>query len=260
LLHLQQKVEGVSGASKGARTWVGRSPGQFPIAITFGFNNIRNWGLFLAGSNAPFNLLGVSPAPLLIVVGVVVFSSFLVWTRKRETEGKVPLFAMEVIDSPKELSGDVGALRGTANNLAASVGTAVMGALVVGILSAGVMRQVTQNPVITAELKEQVNLDSINFLSNDRLKERLQATTASPEQVAEAVRINEESRLRALKLAFLAMAWSRSWPFYRPAACRTTGPARCPATARKRRPELPRGGIQCCRWRRFFVWPSLGNA
>lgn len=298
------------------------------ISMTFGFNNVRGWGLLLARPAAPFEVLGLSPAPLMIVVGLVIISSFFVWTRKRAADGKTPLLALEVVDSakeratvlamftivgmeaavnftvplyiqivqgrdafqtaiammpfnltvfftailvvklyqrftprkiaryafalvaaatmwlafvvsndwstfpvllglvafgigqgalvtllfnvlvtssPKELSADVGALRGTAGNLAASVGTALIGALVVGVLSAAVMSNLTANPIITTELKEQVNLDSINFLSNDRLKERLQSTTATPEQVAEAVRVNEEARLRALKIGFFVL-------------------------------------------------------
>jgi MFS family permease len=317
------------------------------ILISFGFNNVRNWGLFLARPAAPFDVLGVSPAPMMIIVGLVIGSAFLVWTRKREADKKMPLFAMEVVDSakeratvlmmflivgmeaatnfsvplyiqivqgrdafqtaiammpfnlsvfftailivklygrltprqiasysfalvaagafwlafvvsnnwstfpvllglvafgigqgalvtllfnvlvtssPKELSADVGALRGTAGNLAASVGTAVMGALVVGVLSASVMSSLTANPVITPELQEQVDLNSINFLSNTRLEERLKSTTATPEQVAEAININEWARLRALKVAFLAMGSlsllaifpSRLLPDYKP--------------------------------------------
>jgi predicted MFS family arabinose efflux permease len=299
------------------------------ISMTFGFNNIRNWGLFLAGPRAPFEIFGVSPAPMMIVVGVVLAGAFLAWTANRTENKKTPLIALEVVrsakeratllamfiivsleaatnftvplyiqivqgrdafqtaiammpfnlsvfftailvvklydrlsprqiasyaftlvaagalwlawvvrndwstfpvllglvafgigqgalvtvlfnvlvtSSPKELSADVGALRGTAGNLAASVGTAVMGALVVGVLSVGVMRAVTANPVITTELKDQVNLDSINFLSNDRLAARLKATTATPEQITAAMSINEEARLRALKIAFFALA------------------------------------------------------
>jgi MFS family permease len=107
--------------------------------------------------------------------------------------------------SPKELAGDVGALRAAANNLSASVGTALMGALLVGVLSANVMAYVNASPVITAELREQLDLDSVNFLSNDRLVERLERTTATPEEVIEAVRINESTRLRSLKIAFLAL-------------------------------------------------------
>lgn len=43
------------------------------------------------------------------------------------------LFNVLVTASPKELAGDVGSLRGTTNNLAAAVGTAVAGALLVGL-------------------------------------------------------------------------------------------------------------------------------
>jgi len=100
----------------------------------------------------------------------------------------------------------VGALRGVTQNLAAAVGTAVMGTLVVGVLSAGIMNRVTDNPLITSEMKAEVDLDSINFLNNDRLKERFEATNATPEQIAEAVTINSETRLRALKIGFFVLA------------------------------------------------------
>jgi len=134
------------------------------------------------------------------------------------------LFNVLVTSSPKELSGDVGALRGTANNLAASVGTALIGALVVGVLSAGIMGSLTANPIIPTALTQEVDLNSINFLSNDRLAERLNSTTATPEQITEAMRINEEARLRALKIAFfvlgslalLAIFPSNRLPDYRP--------------------------------------------
>ncbi len=298
------------------------------IILTLGFNNIRNWGLFFAGPNAPFQLLGLSPALLFLGGGVLLLSGFLAWTRKRESDGKTPLFALQVIESPKEraavlamftivameaalnfsvplyiqivqgrsafdtaiammpfnlsvfftaflvvrlynrfsprtiarggfvlaalgaywltfvvtnnwssfpvllglvtfgigqgalvtllfnvlvtsspkeLAADVGSLRGTANNLAASVGTAVMGALVVGVLSFGVMKAITAHPVLTPELTSQLDLNNINFLSNERLAERLKQTTASPEQVDEAIRLNESARLRALQVAFFIL-------------------------------------------------------
>jgi hypothetical protein len=116
------------------------------------------------------------------------------------------LFNVLVTSSPKELAGDVGSLRGVTQNLAAAVGTAIMAALVVGVLSAGVLSQVKDNPLITAEMKAEVDLDSINFLSNDRLRERFENTNATPEQIAEALRINSETRLRALKTGFILLA------------------------------------------------------
>ncbi|MHB2267078.1 MFS transporter [Aliihoeflea sp. PC F10.4] len=299
------------------------------ILISFGFNNLNGWGLVYARSAAPFNLLGVSPAPIMIVIGAVLGQAFFAWTRRRETGGKTPLLALAVLDSPqeraavyamftvvaleaalnfsvplyiqivqgrtplatavamlpfnltvffaamvivrfytkftprqigragfilcavallwlafvvrndwssipvlfglilfgigqgslvtlvfnvlvtaspKELAGDVGSLRGTTNNLAAAVGTAVAGALLVGLLSSAVMRQLTENPQLPIEIQSQVNLDSITFVSNDQLANVIAATTASPEQKAEALRVNTESRLLALKIGFLIMA------------------------------------------------------
>jgi MFS family permease len=299
------------------------------ILISFGFNNLRNWGLTLARPAAPFDLFGVSPAPLMIGLGIVIFMAFFLWSHKQATKGKTPLLALQVIDSPKEwaavlalflivmteaainftvpmyiqiiqgrtsaatsvammpfmltvfftailivklygkfaprtiarwafalvavgalwlafvvsndwsifpviiglvtvglgqgalvtllfnvlvtsspreLAADVGALRGVTQNLAAAVGTALMGTLVVGVLSAGIINRVTDNPLITAEMKAEVDLGSINFLNNDRLKERFEASTATPEQIAEAVRINSETRLRALKVGFFVLA------------------------------------------------------
>jgi hypothetical protein len=116
------------------------------------------------------------------------------------------LFNVLVTSSPKELAGDVGSLRGTTNNLAAAVGTAVAGALVVGLLSAGILRSLADNPLLPPEIQSQVDLDNINFVSNDRLLGILQRTTATPQQVDEAVRINAEARLRALKIGLLVMA------------------------------------------------------
>jgi hypothetical protein len=116
------------------------------------------------------------------------------------------VFNVLVTASPKELAGDVGSLRGTTNNLAAAVGTAVAGALVVGLLSAGIMRSLADNPRLPPEIQSQIDLDSINFVSNDRLLGIMQRTTATPQQIDETLRINAEARLNALKVGLLTMA------------------------------------------------------
>lgn len=299
------------------------------LLISFGFNNLNRWGLGIARPSAPFDLLGLSPAPAMIVIGVVLGQVFLMWTRKRARDGKTPLLALEVVTSateraavyamfvvvaleaalnfsvplymqivqgrtpletaiammpfnltvffvailivrlydkmpprqigrigfllctiallwlafvvrndwstfpvllglvvfgigqgslvtlvfnvlvtasPKELAGDVGSLRGTTQNLAAAIGTAVAGALLVGLLSASVLRGLVENPVLPASIQSQVDLDSITFVSNDRLRATMNATTATPAQIDETMRINTESRLRALKVGFLILA------------------------------------------------------
>jgi MFS family permease len=299
------------------------------ILISFGFNNLNHWGVGIAQTAAPFNIFGLSPAPIFIVLGIVLGQAFLMWTHRREEAGKTPLLALAVIDSPqeraavyamfsvvaleamlnfavplyiqivqgrsplataiammpfnlsvffsamlivrfydkftprqigrigfilcavallwlafvvrndwsefpvliglivfgigqgslvtllfnvlvtaspKELAGDVGSLRGTANNLAAAVGTAVAGALLVGLLSSAVLRSIAENPILPPGLQSQVDLDNITFISNDRLRGALERTTATPEQVSEAVRVNTQARLRALKMGLLIMA------------------------------------------------------
>ncbi|MCU0893786.1 MAG: MFS transporter, partial [Rhodospirillales bacterium] len=288
------------------------------------------WGLGLARPAAPFDLFGMSPAPFMIVVGIVLLQAFIAWTRRRAAAGKTPLLALEVIGSaseraavyamfavvalegmlnfsvplyiqiiqgrspietaiammpfnltvfftamliiklyqkltprqigrygfalctvalvwlawvvrndwgapvvmiglilfgigqgslvtllfnvlvtasPKELAGDVGSLRGTTNNLAAAVGTAFSGALLVGLLSAFIIASLVQHPDLKAELQSQIDLDNnITFVSNERLKTALERTNIPPEKIKEAVRINEEARLRALKIGLLIMA------------------------------------------------------
>jgi hypothetical protein len=116
------------------------------------------------------------------------------------------VFNVLVTASPKELAGDVGSLRGTTQNLASAVGTAVAGALLVGLLSATVLRSLAEHPTLPPELQSQVDLDSITFVSNDHLREALQRTTATPEQLEESVRINTEARLRALKIGLVILA------------------------------------------------------
>jgi len=116
------------------------------------------------------------------------------------------LFNVLVTAAPKEFAGDVGSLRGVTQNLAAAVGTAMVGAMLVGILSSSILTSVADNPVIAAELKDEVNLTNLNFLSDEQLTDRLGGTSATSEQFTEALRINSEARTRALKIGFLVLS------------------------------------------------------
>lgn len=297
--------------------------------VSLGVDNLNRWGVMLAGALAPFDVLGLSPALVMVVAGIVGMQLFVAWTQRRQFRGQTPLFALEMIQSPKEraaivamlaivvlgkaltflvplyiqivqgmsslrtalamipyqlavfvaaiavlgfydrrtpreiarfafalvslslvllavvmnnewtnllvvlglvlfglgqgalvtllfnvlvtsspkeLAGDVGSLRGTVSNLAGGVGTAVAGALAVGILSVNIERSLIDHPTIPAALINQVDLDRATFVSNARLQEVMVGTTATPEQIDAAVRINSDARLRALKLSFLLLA------------------------------------------------------
>lgn len=299
------------------------------VLLTLGFNNLNAWGIVLAEPGAPFSVLGLSPAPVFVVVGVVLGQAFFLWTRRRMRRGLVPLvdlsvlgrpseraavYAMFIIVSmeaavnftvptyiqvvqgrtpfdtslammpfnltvfltatlivrfyrrfspqaialfsftlttvalvwlafvvtnnwetlptilglvvfgigqgalvtlvfnvlvtaaPKELAGDVGSIRGTTQNLASAVGTAVMGGLLVTILSLGFTQAVTDHPDLPPEVMQQIDLDQVNFISNDDLRIKFEETDATPAQIDAAVAVNEEQRLRTLKLGFLVLA------------------------------------------------------
>jgi MFS family permease len=297
------------------------------ILLSFGFNNLNNWGLVLARPAAPFNLVGLSPALLMIVFGLLLFQAFFAWSHMRVATDKMPLLSLEVLDSkyersaiaalffisalgpainfliplyiqivqggtslftavavvpytiaiaasafmivrlydrltprriavvafalvaagltllsftvsndwgtplvilglvivglgegslltllfnimvtssPKELAGDVGALRGVANNLSTAIGTAFAGVVAVGLLSLIVTTAVSQSDLPSA-LQRQVDLNNVNFISNDQLDEVLAQTTATDAQIEQAVAINEAARLRALRASFLIL-------------------------------------------------------
>ena len=298
------------------------------IMITFGFNNLNNWGIVLASNSAPFNILGLSPALLFLVFGLLLFQAFFAWSHLIVEVGRMPLLSLEVLDSPKErativcllvigalgpavnfliplfiqivqgrttmqtaiavvpytlaiaasaifivrfynrltprriavvafalvaggltllsfvvgnnwgtamvilglllvglgegslltllfnvmvtsspkeLAGDVGALRGVANNLSTALGTAFAGVVAVGLLSLFVTNAVGQAN-LPRSLQRQVNLDNVNFISNDQLDDVMAQTTATDAQIEQAVAINETARLRALRASFLMLA------------------------------------------------------
>ncbi|MBN6190298.1 MFS transporter [Microbacterium sp. SSW1-47] len=116
------------------------------------------------------------------------------------------VFNVLVTAAPAELAGDVGSLRGTTQNLASAVGTALAGALLVSLLALNVGRAVVEHPELPPSLVAQVPMDDVNFISNDDLRVVLESTDATEEQVDAAVAVNEQARLSTLKLGLLLLA------------------------------------------------------
>jgi hypothetical protein len=100
----------------------------------------------------------------------------------------------------------VGPVCGTTDYLAAGIGTSLASALVIGLLASGVHRELLTHPLIAEELRSQVDLDRMAFVSNDRLKTVLRSRGASQTHLDEAVRINTEARLHALKVCFFVLS------------------------------------------------------
>ena len=273
------------------------------LFISVGCNNLISWGTLLAQPAAPFSIVDMSPAPLMILAGIFLGQAFISWSRRQQAAGHATLVALQVVDTPKErsalgcifiisalasaitfliplyvqvvqggssfdsamavipfsiasfisavlvvrlygrfhprviarnafllvaaglallgavvrndwsnamvmlsmaiaglgegalvtllfnvlvsslpkeLAGDVGSGRGAVNNLATAVGTALATAFVIGILSVSLHANLVHNADIPVELKSEVNLDNLSFISNDQLRKRaIAAATAS---------------------------------------------------------------------------------
>ena len=115
------------------------------------------------------------------------------------------LFNVLVSASPKELAGDVGALRGVVNNVSSALGAAFAGVVAVGLLSLLISTAFVRSD-LPVSLEQEINFDKIDFVSNDQLKAVLAQTSTTPEQIDAAVAINEDARLGALRATFLLLA------------------------------------------------------
>ena len=296
--------------------------------ILFGFNNLQKWGPLVAEDDAPFSVLRLSPAPILILLGVVFGQAFFAWSKRRVGADKQPLLAMEVLGSdeersaviaflvagslglavgflvplyvqivqdrtplysavailpyagavavagvvsvrlydrlsarrlgiasfiliaiglvvvaftvgndwgtvsvivglllvgigegtlltllfnvlvsasPKRLAGDVGALRGVANNMSNAIGAAFASVVAVGLLSVFLSSGFGRSD-LPPQLETQVLFDNVDFVTNHELRSALGTTSAPPEQVEEAVTINEDARRRSLQASFFIVA------------------------------------------------------
>lgn len=72
------------------------------VLLSFGFSGLAPWGVLFATANAPFAILGLSPAPVLVILGLIGAQIFFAWLRKRKREGKPQIFDLAVLKSGAE--------------------------------------------------------------------------------------------------------------------------------------------------------------
>ncbi|WP_194828089.1 MFS transporter [Nocardia sp. XZ_19_231] len=72
------------------------------ILLSFGFSGLATWGVWLATPEAPFDVLDVSPAPLLVLAGLIVGQVFFSWLRRRAREDKPRIFDLRVLATGSE--------------------------------------------------------------------------------------------------------------------------------------------------------------
>lgn len=72
------------------------------ILISFALSVMNDWGLLSATSNAPVSILGFSIVPFLFIAGLILAQLFLLRTRKRMAEQRVPLVNLDIVREPSE--------------------------------------------------------------------------------------------------------------------------------------------------------------
>jgi len=112
------------------------------------------------------------------------------------------LFNVLVSASPKRLAGDVGALRGVANNVSNALGAAFASVVAVGLLGVFLASAYSRSE-LPHDVETRAVSGTVDFISDNELRSALSASTATPEQVDKAVAINEDAGLRALRASFL---------------------------------------------------------
>ena len=72
------------------------------ILLSFGFSGLASWGVWLATEQAPFDVIGISPAPILILAGLIVGQAFFAWLRRRGREDRPRIFDLRVLATGSE--------------------------------------------------------------------------------------------------------------------------------------------------------------
>ena len=110
---------------------------------------------------------------------------------------------------PAERGSEAGGLQGTAMNLGASLGVALIGSILIASLVGGFQTAVLADPALAAvapQLSAQAE-QSANFVSVEQVTAAAEAAGLSPEQVAAVTEQYANAQIMALKVAFAALAF-----------------------------------------------------
>jgi hypothetical protein len=114
------------------------------------------------------------------------------------------LGAVTVSSVGDELTGEVGGLQNTATNLGASLGTALVGSVLVTALSASFFAGIEDNPDVpdeTVTAGETALVSGVPFLSDEQLESALREAGLPEDQVQAIREENEVARIDGLRLS-----------------------------------------------------------
>src|SRR5260370_40231572 len=119
------------------------------------------------------------------------------------------LGAVTVSAVPDKDSSEVGGLQNTALNLGASLGTALVGSVLITILTTLFLQGVLANPSIPDSLKADAQTTfgaGTPFVSDTAVRMGLEAYAASQATIQQVLQINADARLAALRGALFVVA------------------------------------------------------
>jgi predicted MFS family arabinose efflux permease len=119
------------------------------------------------------------------------------------------LGAITVSAVPDSLSPEVGGLQNTVTNLGASLGTALVGAVLISTLTAGLVQGVQASSAIPADVKTKATTQlsgGVPFISDSDLTKQLEQAKVPAAQADAVVKANSDARLSALRTSLTVVA------------------------------------------------------
>ena len=176
----------------------------------------RGLGLLLVGEVVLLYFLAPDLATVGFAVGMALIGAGL-----GLMASQVGNVIMSSVDPSR--GGEAGGLQGTSLNLGASLGVALVGSIVIGLLAANFTSLVAANPNLPDSVKQQVNVaaeKSANFVSTAQVEAAAKDAGLPADQTAELVKHYSDAQLAALRaglaflalFALLALAWVRRLP------------------------------------------------
>ncbi|NLE78278.1 MAG: MFS transporter [Rhodococcus sp.] len=119
------------------------------------------------------------------------------------------LGAVTVSAVPDSQSAEVGGLQNTATNLGASLGTALVGSVLIATLSSSIVTGIQADPNVPPSVQQQATTElasGVPFLSDTQLETALSDASVPESTAQDVLAINSDARLEALRVAFSVAA------------------------------------------------------
>ena len=128
---------------------------------------------------------------------------------------------MSSVDSSR--GGEAGGLQGTSLNLGASLGVALVGSIVIGMLATNFSTEVMSSPTLSDSVKQQVSTaaeTNANFVTTAQLETAAKEAGVSAEETQQLVAVYSDAQIEALRAGFaflglfalVALVWVRRLP------------------------------------------------